>query len=456
MGKYYRNGRLWSGETISAQGSRTLAAATEATIWGGSATSRTVPSSQLVKLVSSSVQDDGSIPATFDRWDVTVGGTADVGDVARITINGINFDYSVGAGATTTVIATGLKDAVLSGSIEKWNCTPGGSLDVGDIYRIEIDGLPHEYTVQGGDTLANVCAGLANAVNTDFGGDPNYTAASVGGTKVVCTAKARGTCPNVICSMPTDPGADTTFVASVVVAGVAADTNYAATSSTNVVTLINNISGVTADIVAASYPTDPGANSTCTAVHTTTGADASGGTGVRSVKLTYLNGSGVVSSETINLDGTTAVSSVATDITGIVSVVAASVGSGGVAAGTISVKDNALAVIFEQIAAGACETASAEIKVPAGRVAYVSAIQLGAGATSTTFRLRSDCNPATGAVVSGASYTWAQTLVGTDPVVYQPAGPIGPFPAGAKIWVTGSHAAGTGAVATIEAYFEPA
>lgn len=455
MGKYYRGGKLISADTFTVKGERTLAGATAETLWADTTqTTRPTPSGEQLHLVSSSAQDDAGIPETTDVWTVTVGGAADAGDVARITVNGTNYDYAVGMGATTAIIATGLGDALTHGSTEKWTATPGGNLDVGDTYRIEIDGVPYNYTVQGGDALATLCTALANVVNTEFGGNAYYTAVGTG-TKIVLTAKAAGPTPNVIANLPNDPLADTTFTAACIVAGVAADTNYTATVNASVVTLTNNVAGVTADTVAASYPTDAGANSSCTAVHTTTGAAQTAGTGVQAVQLDYLDGDGNRQSETIPLNGTSAVATVATDVAAILALTATAVGSSGGAVGTVTVKDVADAVTFDKLPIGANATACATFKVPARNVAWLVAVH-GSASTATTVRVKSDCNPSTGAVVANASYDWASMLVGASQSKTDPAYPIGPFPAGATIRLTGTGAANPAVLAVAEGYLEPA
>lgn len=187
----------------------------------------------------------------------------------------------------------------------------------------------------------------------------------------------------------------------------------------------------------------------------TSANDTVGGTGVRAVQLDYLDAAGVRQAETIGMNGVTAVVSVAS-VAAIIGIAATDIGSNGSAVGTISCKNAPLTTTYEVIPIGANQTSAAVVKVPLAQKGYVASLQLSAGATATTVKLKSDCNPATGAVVSGGSFVWHTAIVGTDPATIVPAGPIGPFPAGATIWLTGQHAAGTAVAGTIEAYYEPA
>ncbi len=451
MGKYYRNGRVWSGDTFIVNGLRTLVGATAEQIWAGAATTRPSPGGIQLAVVSSSAQDDLLIPAVTDVWDVTVGGAADAMDIARITINGANFDYLVLPGDTTALIAAGLADAVNLGSVESWQITPGGAIDVGDTFRITINAVNYDYTVIGGDLLANVCTGLAAAVNG--GPDAHYTAAA-SATNVLLTAIARGVKPNASASMANDPGLDSTCTAAALVGGIAADTNYTANDVASVVTLTNAISGATADTVASSYAVDGGAASTCVAVHTTTGADAVAGTGVRGVRIDYLNGSGVRASETLSTNGTTPATTTATDIVEILGVSASAVGSTGAAVGVISVTSVGGGTTYEEIEAGDCSVLSAITKVPANQRAWIYQVSI-AASTASRVSLCSNANPATGAVVSGAKFVWFTDQAGQQGHNSEFVSPVGPFPEDAKIWVEAVGAAGRVITATIEGYLEP-
>jgi hypothetical protein len=45
--------------------------------------------------------------------------------------------------------------------------------------------------------------------------------------------------------------------------------------------------------------------------------------------------------------------------------------------------------------------------------------------------------------------------IGTDPAEIEPAAPLGPFPAAARIWLTGLSAGGTACQGSFDGYLEP-
>jgi hypothetical protein len=548
MGKFYRGGKLVSADTFNPTGLRTLAAATEADLWAGTAAARPSPGGVQVEVVSTSVDDDqtraqkgtitiaGTMDAPLtDEWDGTVGGVPMAGDVCRLTLDGSNYDYLVEPGDVAADIATGVKDAAMSGSFDSWQFTIGaGGLAAGDIVTLTINATPYTYAVQPGDTAALVAAGLAAAAAAD----PLYTVANPpASANVTCIKILRGVGSTVTCAWTTDPGADNSVTSTHTVTGIAAQTAWTVTTVGADVNVLHATSGATADTAAGSAT---GGTTFGPLVHTVTGADPDtiavddgttvfsydvrpgdaladvaaqlaalidadaayiatsalgvvtveaavagtsftfadasvdnqtadlsvtidndglvqngDGPGVRAVRVDYLDTSGVLQWEIIDLNGTTATASVATDIDEIIGVVATEVGSLNGAAGTISVRGVGGGTQFDVVSAGRNEALSAVYAVPLRQRAWVTALQLSAGATATTVRLKSDTNPATGAIVANGQFTWRLAVVGTDPVKIDPTLPIGPFPAGARIWLTGTHAAGTACQGQIEGYLEP-
>ena len=146
----------------------------------------------------------------------------------------------------------------------------------------------------------------------------------------------------------------------------------------------------------------------------------------------------------------------ATGVTAVLGVSALTFGSGAAAAGTITVKNVAASETYETIVVGATQGQSAALTVPSSCEVFVTALHLSAGAVGTTVKLKSDCNPATGTVVSGAAFVWQSVIVGTDPATVSPVAVVGPFPAGAKLWLTGTNAGGTACQGAIEGYYSPA
>lgn len=98
----------------------------------------------------------------------------------------------------------------------------------------------------------------------------------------------------------------------------------------------------------------------------------SAGTGVRQVKVVYINSSNaLVESPAINLNGTTLVTSVLTGVNEVLWMETHVAGSGAVAAGNIRLRINGGTVEVEQITVGGNKSLSARFMVPAGHTAYI-------------------------------------------------------------------------------------
>lgn len=118
--------------------------------------------------------------------------------------------------------------------------------------------------------------------------------------------------------------------------------------------------------------------------------DAAAGTGARKVKLTYytLASDGTITgpfSETVSLNGTTAVATTATNIALVERLEVTDAGSGGVAAGTISLYDDDAGAgsVFGSIAAGEVRTHWAHHYVPSNRACEVTDLECLGGDTTT-------------------------------------------------------------------------
>lgn len=116
-------------------------------------------------------------------------------------------------------------------------------------------------------------------------------------------------------------------------------------------------------------------------------SDTAAGTGVRSVRITYYTATLTgPNTEDINLNGTTPVNTVNTDICFIEKIEALTVGSGGVAAGIISLKAATAgggATIWS-IAAGDTATRGAHHYVPTGQTAKITGLLIGIKGADTT------------------------------------------------------------------------
>lgn len=203
--------------------------------------------------------------AIADEWETTIGGVANSADIARIVINGVNFDYIVQAGDTTDLIAAGLADAINLGSVEYWYTVPGGTADAGDTYRTTVNAVNYDYVAAGGETVAQLCTGIAGVL----AGCPAYTVTDLT-TFVGFEATAPGVSPAVTVSLPVDVGGNATYAATQVIDGVVASTDATAADVASVVTTTSNVVGVPGILaLTSSYTFDPGGNSTAISVNTT-------------------------------------------------------------------------------------------------------------------------------------------------------------------------------------------
>ena len=447
MGDFYSAGRLVSREARKIIGKRSLTGATIEDVWQGTALTRPVPGGVQVEAVSTSAQDDAAIA---DVWDVTIGAAVSAGDVARITINTGNFDYMVKNADTAAMVATGLGDAVNSGSKSAYSIVPAGVMNLGDTFRVTIGATAYDHVCGAADTPAVVIGGLVAAINAGAG-DPVYLAINAG-TAMILLAKAGGVSAVPVSTVPVDPGTDATLTQTTVVTGRAASTDYTAGVLGTAVKLTNIIAGPTADTVASSFPTDPGGDSTATAVHTFTGA---GGTGIRTLRIDYLDANGVAQVETISLNGVTAATSTATDIESIIAITAATVGSTGAAVGVVTVQGVGAGAVYAEIEAGGCVELAASYTVPAGRSAYVAGVCYSASTASELYVL-SDCNPVSGAIVTGASFVLAAIHAGQQSGHVTPEVKCGPLPAGSRLWFAAVGAAGRVVFVAADIYAVPA
>jgi len=473
--------------------------------------------------VASSFTVDGGAASTFIATHTVTGADA---DIARVTIDGTPFSYTVLAGDALADVATGLAAAIHGQVVGANTFTASAALTVitltgtdaqafttvdasvnnqavgaalaaspattqaaaaADVAQVTLNAVQYSRTIQGADTTDTVATALAATLNAL----PEVSAAAVGAV-ITVTAAVAGTAGAytlsdssvnnqaggvaLSCAVASiDVGADpdilevsdgtTTYSRTVLTAVLAdevaalaalinADAAYVASAVAGTITVSAAVPGVGFTFVDAS--TDLQTADLSVTIDNTANMANGGGTGLRTMRVDYLDADGVRQSETITMDGLTPVLTTATGVTAILSLTALTVGSTGAAVGAVSVKDLAAAVIFGTIAAGTVQDDAACYRVPASKVAFVSAVELSAGAVATTVKLKSDANPVTGAVVSGAAFTWGSAIAGTDPASVTPPVCWGPFPAAAKIWLTGTSAAGTACQGAINGYLEPA
>lgn len=116
---------------------------------------------------------------------------------------------------------------------------------------------------------------------------------------------------------------------------------------------------------------------------TSAAGDVAGGTGVRTVRLYYLDTSYVEREEILVMSGVTPKLTVAKNIFRINKMHAETVGSDGVAAGTISLKSGP--VTYSMISQGRNFARQAIYTVPAGKVLHIDQWQVSSGSTGEHF-----------------------------------------------------------------------
>jgi hypothetical protein len=442
MGKFFRNGKLISADTFQIKGFRTLTGATQEQLWGGTATTRPAPSAQQLRLISSSAQDDAGLPDTYTG---AVSGTPGVGDIAGLTLNSTLHAYECGADSTTTV-AAGVAAAATSGAYDTWKFAFSGTYDAGDVVRTTIGAVQYDWTATGGETGSQA----ATAVGALLTADPLYDV-TVFSSNIKLKKKARGVGSTVTMNRQTDANTSMVITPTQTIAGTAPQTAWTVTSSGANLSIIHAVDGVTTDTAAASYVIGTGTGAMAALTHTVTGG---GGSGIRTVQIDGLTSAGLRQSEVISLNGTAAVLTTATNWSAINSITATAVGSGGAAAGTISCTNTGSTSTFGVLSVGQAQTFPGAYKVPASMQAWIVGLQ-GSASTASEIRIISDCNPVTGAVVSGAAFEWAMTHCGAQANTVSPPQPLGPFPAGCTIYVTGKGASTPIVAACCDGYLEP-
>jgi len=125
------------------------------------------------------------------------------------------------------------------------------------------------------------------------------------------------------------------------------------------------------------------------------------GTGARTVDIHYLDTSGVEQVETVTMNGTTAATTTAVDIDCVQWIHTKTVGSGGVAAGNISLQGVGGGTVYEYIAVGGNQSLSARYRVPAAHKGYLVQWKASALKKRVTFYCRAECERSDRSLVSG-------------------------------------------------------
>jgi len=120
-------------------------------------------------------------------------------------------------------------------------------------------------------------------------------------------------------------------------------------------------------------------------VTSTSAADAAGGTGIQKIHIHYLDGSYRIQTVDVIPNGVTPVLTSVSDILRINGAHATEVGSGGVAAGNISITAVGGAVTYSYITAGFNSARQAIYTVPDGYYGYINHWQASSGSTGNHF-----------------------------------------------------------------------
>lgn len=120
-------------------------------------------------------------------------------------------------------------------------------------------------------------------------------------------------------------------------------------------------------------------------VKSTSASDTAAGTGAQKIHIHYLDSNYKVQNEQVTLNGVTAVNTVATDIFRINAVHVIQVGTGGVTAGDISIRNTAQTATYAYITAGLNTARQAIYTVPAGVTGYISHWQASSGSSGNHF-----------------------------------------------------------------------
>ncbi len=133
---------------------------------------------------------------------------------------------------------------------------------------------------------------------------------------------------------------------------------------------------------ATTLPIPPDAGEQMQVV-STSALDNGGGTGIRTLDIHYIDANGAAKEEIITMNGITAVSTVATNIRFVQEIHAFTVGSNGVAVGTITIfQSGAPATVYTQISPGFNRSLNTARMVPANKVLLIRSWSCSGGAAA--------------------------------------------------------------------------
>lgn len=325
----YRDGKVLTRNAFHKVLSKTLGATGEHDVWAGSAATMPQPNgTSPLAITSASLQDAALVR---DTWTVTDTGGSD-----------LYYGLIVGGVAHAAMTLAGLAAAIEVGTKETWAIIVDTLPTAGEGIDIQI-GVP---TYQWLRTTEATVDDAATAIAAALAADPLYDVTTMGGGSgaVILTAKTPAVERADVVVTPTDDG---TFSCTELFGHGAASTTHSAVESGGTVTITRDTIGVASTVTADTDNLTP--------VHAVTGG---AGSGVRSLRVSYIDSDGFIRSEVVTLTGTTAASTTY-DVVTLLDVVAHASGTTG-AAGTITIADDTPTTI------GTIATGDSEVK----RLAY--------------------------------------------------------------------------------------
>jgi hypothetical protein len=328
----YRDGKVLTGNAFHKVLSKTLGATGEHDVWAGSAATMPQPNgTSPLSITSASLQDAALVR---DTWTVVTAGGSDL-------YYGLEVGGVIHAAMTLAALAT----AIESGTKETWVIIVTTLPTAGDGVDIDIGAASYQWLLTTEATVDQA----ATAIAAVLAADPLYDAATVGGGSgaVVLTAKTPAVERSDVVVTLTGDG----DIASQELFGHGpASTTHSAVESGGTLTVTRDTIGVSSTVAADTDNLTP--------THTVTGG---AGSGVRSLRVTYLDSDDLVRSEVLTLTGTTAVLTTY-DVVKLLDIVAHASGLTG-AAGTITIADEVPTTIAT-IAAGDSEVKRLAYSVP--------------------------------------------------------------------------------------------
>jgi hypothetical protein len=371
-----------SGNAIAKFCAKTLSATGEHEVWSGAAATMPQPDDGPLSLVSTSPQDAALVR---DTWTI---GTQDGTDlVFAIEVEG---DESFACLANPDGSLAALVAAVNDGNSESYGAQITVVPDEADTAVLSIGDTDYTFTVDN-DDADGVAAGLAALAAAD----PDYDVSAVGeGGYLAVIARLPNTAAPVVTIDCPDSGS---AAAQKLVSYGPPSAVFTAASDGDDAVLQAIIAGTEYVVTADSDGV--------TVTHTAT---AGVGTGLHAVLVEYMDGDGLLQRRRVDLEGATPVLVADDEATALLDCYALAVGTGGGAAGTVTIADDDPTTIAT-IAVGASEIIRAEALPPeqgspGTRNAFLlTGLQLSVAGAACTLRVRK-----TGP--SGGGVLWQATV----------------------------------------------